>query len=419
MSIYVSNILGRPVWNAKGQQVGRCQDLLVTEREQGTALVRAVAVQRERQESVLVPAEQVAWLSPAVILKNGLNTPYLPHGQELRLREQVLDRQIVDLEGRQLVRVNDLQLTRVEADGRYYLTGVAVGGPSLVRRLGLEGLSRAVLRAINRDFEEKVIRWSDVAPMQPDAPIRLKVTKDKLRQINPVDIANMITELDRSSSLALLQSLDTETVADTIQEIEPELQMSVLSSLSPEQAVDVLEEMDPDNAADLLGALDADERSAYLDLMEAEDSIGVEKLLAFPEDSAGGIMTTEFTSIPMGMRADEALAFLRTSRTARDDETMYYLHIADAEGRLVGVISLRDLVMADPDARLDDIMENNPITVTPLTTQAEVAQIVARYNLLEVPVVDEKGRLDGIVTVDDAIDAVIPTAWKKRLPRFY
>jgi CBS domain-containing protein/sporulation protein YlmC with PRC-barrel domain len=419
MSIYVSNILGRPVWNARGQQVGRCHDLLVTEREQGTALVRAVALQRDHQDPILVPAEQVAWLSPAVILKNGLGSPYLPGGQELYLRDQVLDRQIVDLEGRQLVRVNDLQLTRVEADGRYYLTGVAVGGPSLMRRLGLEGVSRGLLRAINKDMEEKVIPWSDVASVQPGAPIRLKVTKDKLNQINPVDIANMIAELDRPSSLALLQSLDTETVADAIQEIDPELQMSVLSSLPPEQAADVLEEMDPDDAADLLGALDEDERSAYLDLMETEDSIDVEKLLAFPEDSAGGIMTTEFTAIPMGMRARDALGYLRQSAAARDDETMYYLHVTDAEGRLVGIISLRDLVMAEPEAHLDEIMENNPLTVTPLTSQAEVAQIVARYNLLEVPVVDEEGRMEGIVTVDDAIDAVIPTAWKKRLPRFY
>jgi Mg/Co/Ni transporter MgtE len=208
-------------------------------------------------------------------------------------------------------------------------------------------------------------------------------------------------------------------VADAIQEIDPELQMSVLSSLPPEQAADVLEEMDPDDAADLLGALDEDERSAYLDLMETEDSIDVEKLLAFPEDSAGGIMTTEFTAIPMGMRARDALGYLRQSAAARDDETMYYLHVTDAEGRLVGIISLRDLVMAEPEAHLDEIMENNPLTVTPLTSQAEVAQIVARYNLLEVPVVDEEGRMEGIVTVDDAIDAVIPTAWKKRLPRFY
>ncbi len=419
MTVYLSQILGRPIWDARGQQVGRCLDLLVTEREQGSALVRALAMQPERGDVMLVPAEHIAWLSPAVILKNGLGAPYIPNGEELRLRDQVLDRQIVDLEGRQLVRVNDLQLTRVEADGRYYLTGVAVGGPSFIRRLGLGGISRSLLRAVNKELEERVILWSDVAPVQPDAPIRLTVTKDKIRHMNPVDMANIISELDRPSGIALLQSMDTETVADTMQEIEPEVQASVLSYLPAKQAADVLEEMDPDDAADLLGSLDAEQRSNYLELMEDENSVEVEKLLAFPVDSAGGIMTTEYTSIPLGMRASEALDYLRRSPNAREDETMYYIHITDAEGRLAGVISLRDLVMAEPQARLDDIMEDHPITVTPLTSQAEVARIVARYNILEVPVVDENNRLEGIVTVDDAVDAVIPTAWKKRLPRFY
>ncbi len=308
MAVYVSQIVGRPVWDARGRKVGRCQDILVSEREQGTAPVRAVAVRRDHGDILLVPAEQVAWLSPAIILRDGLDAAYVVNGRELRLREQVLDRQLVDLEGRQLVRVTDLQLARVGSDGRYYLPGVAVGGPSLIRRLGLEGVSQSVLRLLHRQAAEKVIRWSDVASVQPDAPIRLKVTKDKISQINPVDIANIITELDRPSGLALLQSLDTETVADAIQEISPDLQVSVLGALPPEQAADVLEEMDPDDAADLLGSLGAEERSSYLDLMEDEDSEDVARLLTYPEDSAGGIMTTEFTVIPPGMRAGEAMA---------------------------------------------------------------------------------------------------------------
>ncbi|MBN1400024.1 MAG: CBS domain-containing protein [Anaerolineae bacterium] len=153
--------------------------------------------------------------------------------------------------------------------------------------------------------------------------------------------------------------------------------------------------------------------------MEEEESDEVERLLAYPEDTAGGIMTTEFTLLPAGLTAGEALALLRSSERAREDEIMYYVHITDEDGRLRGVVSLRDLVMADPAASVEGLMETHPIAVEPETSQRDVARLVARYDLLAVPVVDAEGVLQGIVTVDDAIDAVIPTAWKKRLPRFF
>ncbi|MFO7698713.1 MAG: CBS domain-containing protein, partial [Anaerolineae bacterium] len=212
---------------------------------------------------------------------------------------------------------------------------------------------------------------------------------------------------------------DDETAADTISEAEPDLQMQLLMSLTPERAADVLEEMDPDDAVDLLASMEVEQRESYLELMEDPDSVDMVRLLAFPEDSAGGIMTSEFTTLPLGYTAGEALAYLRHSNLAQEDETLYYVHVIDDESRLKGILSLRDLVMADPDESVDGIMETDPITVSPLVEQEEVARIVARYNLLEVPVVNEEGVMQGIVTVDDAIDAVIPTAWKKRLPRFY
>ncbi len=420
MATYLSQIIDKPVWGEQGQRLGRCTDLLVEEIDHVAPALRALAMMaQEIGQEILVPADQIAWLSPAIILKSTTPTPYQARGNEIWLRRQVLDRQIVDVEGHRLVRVNDLQLTRVPGNGHYHLTGVAVGASSLVRRLGVEGLSERVLRLFGRKVSERVIPWQDVAPIEADAPIRLRVSREKIRQINPVDIADIISEMDRAASVTLLERLDNETVADAMQEIEPELQVSMLTSLPPERAADVLEEMDPDDAADLLSALEDTERTNLLDLMEDEDSISVEKLLTYPEDTAGGIMTTEYSTIPVGLRAAEALDYLRHSREAREDETMYNLHIVDEQGKLCGVLSLRDLVMADPNAPVAEIMDDHPVTVEPLLPQREVARLVAKYNLLEVPVVDEEGVMHGIVTVDDAIDAIIPTAWKKRLPRFF
>lgn len=419
MTVYLSQILDKPVWDMTGQRLGRCRDVMALEREQGSPPIRAIVLRTDDGAERVVPAEQIASLSPVVMLTSAAMPAYEARGNELRLRRQVMDRQIVDVEGHRLVRVNDLQITRTPHDGEFYLTGASVGAASLVRRLGLEGLARGVGKAVKREPSDRVIPWQYVAPVQTDAPIRLRITRQKVAQIDPADIAQIVSELDRPSGLALLQTLDNETVADTMQEIDPKLQATVLNALPPERAADLLEEMDPDDAADLLGAMEEPDRTSLLDLMEDEDSSDVEKLLAYPEDSAGGIMTTEFTTLPLGLTADEALAYLRASDAAREDETMYYVHLVDGEGMLRGTLTLRALVMARPDSKVDELIDRAPVTVEPNTPQRDVARMVVRYDLLEVPVVDEAGRMHGIVTVDDAIDAAIPTAWKKRIPHFF
>jgi Mg/Co/Ni transporter MgtE len=178
--------------------------------------------------------------------------------------------------------------------------------------------------------------------------------------------------------------------------------------------------MGPDEAADLLADLPTQTTERLLDLMEDADAEDVRALLAYPEDSAGGIMTTEFAYAPCEMTVGETLAYLRQSEDARDDEVMYYVYLLDKADVLHGVVSLRDLVMAPPDAATDSLIELDPVTVTPLTSQRDVAYLVAKYNVLALPVVEEEsGVMLGIVTVDDALDAVLPTAWKKRLPRFF
>jgi len=419
MTMYLSRILGKPVWDEKGRRLGRCVDLLAAEVETGFPSLQAIAV-KDGRETRLIAAEFVAWLTPSIILNTSEPPAYEPRGDELWLARQVLDRQIVDTEGRRLVRVNDLQLTRASTNGiRYHLAGVDVGTLGLLRRLGVEGLAVTLFKILRRQPPQAVIPWRDVAPLQADQPIRLRVSLEKISEFHPADIADIIEELDRPTGQALLQTMDTETIADTMQEIEPELQASMLGTLPPERAADVLEEMGPDDAADLLADLTPAQRTKLLALMEAEEATDVRKLLAYPEDTAGGIMTTEFATIPMGLTVSEALDYLRQSQAAYEDEALYYVYIVDEMQKLRGVIALRELVLATPHIAVQEIMEDHPIAVDPLTPQNEVARIVAKYNLLAVPVVDADNVLHGIVTVDDAIDAIIPTAWKKRLPRFF
>ena len=223
--------------------------------------------------------------------------------------------------------------------------------------------------------------------------------------------------MSRPESDKLLESLDIKTVADTLEEVEPDFQASLVESMPDERVADVLEEMAPDEAADLLAELPEERSEDILNLMEAEDAQDVRKLLTYPEDSAGGIMTTEFLTVSPTLTAEEAIAVVR--ETAHEAETIFYVYVTDDGGHLVGVLSLKDLVLAQPKTPVAEFMHHRVISASPLESQEDVAQDIAKYNLLAIPVVDDERRLHGIVTADDALDKIIPTAWKKRLPRLY
>jgi magnesium transporter len=417
--IYLSQLLNQKVWDAFGHVVGLLDDILVNSTEKQIAPVAALELRKARPELRLIDAKMIASLWPSITLKVDISKvePYQPKGHELPLKKRVLDQQIVDIEGRRLVRVNDLQIAR-QGDS-FFLTGVDASSSGLLRRLGLEGLSKSVGKAINKKIATHVIPWEFVASIEHDDPLRLSVSQSRLVQMPPADIAAILDDLDRHTSKALLQGFPNEELADTLEESSPEVQQAVLSQLHPERAADVLEEMDPDEAADLLADLDDQTSEQLLRLMEDEDEEDVRTLLAYPEDSSGGIMTTEFAHVPADFNVGQALDFLRSSEDALEDEFMYYVYILDEQGRLKGVISLRDLVTAPLDKPLSDWFDDDPVVVNPLTPQEEAAYLIAKYDLMAIPVVDPATHVMlGIVTVDDALDTVLPTAWKKKLPRF-
>ena len=238
-----------------------------------------------------------------------------------------------------------------------------------------------------------------------------------LQELHPADLATIIDQLAPRDRAGVLAVLDDEAAADAIEEMEPDTQVEVLEDLEPERAADILEEMSPDDAADLIADLSDAARDEILPLMDREEAEEVTELLGYPEDSAGGIMTTEFVTMAEDLTADQAIARLRELEP--DAETIYYVYVIDAEERLRGVLSLRDLIVSPPDRPIREFMIQEPAAVEVLADEDEVAQVVAHYNLLAVPVVDAEGRLVGIVTVDDAIDTVVPNAWKRRLPRLF
>ena len=418
--IYFSQLINQQVWDGYGRVVGKLEDILIDATERRMPPIVALSLKKHPSNKKYIPAYQIASLWPSITLRVGIEriTPYTPTGHELPLLDRVLDQQIVDTEGKRLVRVNDLQLAR--ARNQFVLTGVDVSGQGLMRRLGMEKIGRIFGKTLNRTPDTVVIPWEFVASIEHDDPLRLSVSQNKIVKMPPADIATIVDELDRHTTTALLEGFNNKALADTLEESSPDLQMTILSNMSQERAADILEEMDPDEAADLLADLPDRTSEALLSLMEKEEALDVRTLLKYPEDTAGGIMTTEFAQVPDNLIVQQALDHLRTSKEAQEDEVLYYVHILDDNRRLKGIVTLRDLVMADLKSPLAQWEKPDQITVEPHTPQEEVAYLIVKYDLLSIPVIDpDSQEMLGIVTVDDVIDILLPTAWKKRLPRLF
>jgi magnesium transporter len=415
--LYLSQVIGRPVRDRNDEPIGKVADLIVAVGDRYPP-VTGLVVETDRRR-IFLPWTSVDSLDDSGAKLSTLTMDLGKFSQrpnEILLRSDLMDKQIVDIDGRKVVRVNDLRLD--EVDGALHLVAVDVGTAGLLRRLGVEGGLRTIARNLHVSVPEKYIDWEDVDPVETSiASIKLRVPHAGLAELHPADLATIIDQLAPRDRAGVLASLGDDAVADAIEEMEPGTQVEVLEDLEPGRAADILEEMSPDDAADLVADLSETTRDEIFALMETDEKAEVQELLGYPEDSAGGIMTTEFVAVPAHLTAGETIDMLR--QLEPNAETIYYVYVTDDDGRLVGVLSLRDLIVAGPETQIGEVMIKEPVAVGVLADQDEVAGVVAHYNLLAVPVIDQDGRLAGIVTVDDALDTVLPTAWKRRLPRLF
>jgi magnesium transporter len=415
--LYLSQAIGRPVLDRQGEPIGKVADLIVAVGDRYPPVTGLVVATDRRQIFVPWSAVSAFDLAGARLSTTTIDIDkFRQRPNEIRLRQDLMDKQIVDIDGRKVVRVNDLRLDEIE--GKLHLVAVDVGAAGLFRRLGFEGAYRTIARNLRLPVYERYIDWEDVDPVETSiASIKLRVPHQGLAELHPADLADILDQLAPKDRAGVLASLDDEAAADALEEMEPDTQVEVLEDLEPARAADILEEMSPDDAADLVADLSDETREEILALMERDEAEEVRELLGYPEDTAGGIMTTEFIAVPETLTAGETIDRLRELEP--NAETIYYVYVTDQDERLVGVLSLRDLIVASPSARVGEVMIKEPVAVRVSDHEDEVAAVVARYNLLAVPVVDDDGRLAGIVTVDDAIDTILPTAWKKRLPRLF
>jgi magnesium transporter len=415
---FFSELIGKPVTDIDGRIIGKTKDIIARFWEGLPHPVVEAIVVESGKDTFTVPYDYLANLKPLVIsltcTKEELH-PFTPHEFDIYLAAEVLDKQIIDTNGARVVRVNDLELVRV--NGNMIVSNLDIGGLGIMRRIGLDKTFAKILSPFKQNIRANVISWDDVELLRHDQAMRLRVPIEMVSELHPADLANILGDLNQLERGQLLENMDIKQVADTLEEVEPEFQASLLEDMSNEKIADVLEEMAPDEAADLLAEFSKERSEDLLGLMEGEEAEDVRSLLSYPEDSAGGIMNTEYIIIPPDLTAEEAIKYLREN--ASEAETIFYVYVTDPDEHLLGVISLRTLIMADPQARISSFMVKRIISVMPNEEQNEVAQLVAKYDLLAIPVVDEENHILGIVTSDDALDKIIPTTWKKRMPRIY
>jgi len=408
---YLSEIRRSKVVDPAGAEIGRLLDVAVVPKDQFPAvqwaILRAPDGERIVRWADLERTDgQYRLKATAVPPAAGELPP-----EALRLGRDLLDKQIVDTHGAKVVRVNDLQLE--DKGGQLLLVGADVGLRGILRQIGGERAAERIAGLIGRKLPRGTIPWHLVEPLESKQQnVRLTLPHQKLALLHPADIADIVEEMTADERRVVFDELDVETAAEALGEVDPEMQASIMGDLDQERAADILEEMDPDEAVDLLQDLPEDRREELIELMEEEEGADVEELLAHDENSAGGIMTTDFLALPRDLTAGQAIDRLRELQP--DPALVYYLYVVDAEGRLDGNLSLRDLVVARPETALTAIMNPNVLRVEADVPKEEVASLIAKYDLLALPVVDARRVLLGTVTIDDVIELMMPRGWKKR-----
>ncbi len=410
--LFVSEIIKKPVLDPKGEELGKVKDIIVVKGEPFPKVSNLII---ERKKNYYI----ISWTDLNIFNKKIISakvyseslSKYEFDENDLLIVRDIFDKQIVDANGAKVVRVNDVKLEGYESEA--ILVAVDVGMRGIMRRLGIERGGEDLMRVFRKHLPYNLISWNYIQPLEPKLTnISLTVPRQMVSELHPADIAEIISQVSHKEGATFFKELDVETAAEALSELQPDVQVEIISGMETEKAADIIEEMQPDEAADVLSDLPVDKAKEILEQIEKEEAQDIQELLSHEEDTAGGIMTNVYISYLPETTVREAIE--KFKKDAEEVETVYYIYVIDENEKLVGVISLRDLLLAPPDAKLSDIMKRKIKTVTPETDEQEVAEIVSKYNLVAIPVIDSENYMLGIVTIDDIIDRILPPAAKRK-----
>jgi CBS domain-containing protein len=404
-NIALSDLLGAPVTDSSGAVSGRVREVALSPQEDAMRISFLVVKTRHGERALIT--DQIIRINGDVRSRVSAAEwhPFAgPEGYFL-LDRDLLDQQIIDINGRKVVRVNDVEITLEPLNDHLILkiSAVDVGVRGFVRRILKGMVPVSALRSLTNQIPPKLIPWDfvDLIETDPARRVKLKISHDKLGTLHPADIADIVEDLSPAEREAVFETLDEEVAAETLEEVEPKLQRSIIDSLDEDRVADIVEEMDPDAAADLLGDLTEEKSDAILEEMEPEQREEVEELLEHKENTAAGRMNTEYLALSAEAGAQDAIAAL--GMFEGDVSSVVTVYLVDLEWKLIGAVPLQNIVLAKPGAKLADIVSEPLVSCKEDARDKEVAELFDKYNLLSLPVVDDEGKLAGVITADDVI----------------
>ncbi len=405
-SVALSDLIGAPAIDNTGSRAGKVREVTLAPQENSSQVVGFVI--KTQHGDRLVPASAVSIINHGLHITTAANdwTPYGGGEGLLLLERDLLDQQIIDVHGRKVVRVNDVDIHEESGNGHIVLKigAVDVGARGAIRRLLKGVVPAAALHLLLEKIPPRMIPWEfvDLIEIDPARRVKLKISLARLAQLHPADIADIVEDLAPAEREAIFETLDDEVAAETLEEIDPKMQVSILSSLDSDRAADIVEEMDPDAAADLLGDMHPDDSQEILTEMEPEERAEVTELMTFHDNTAAGRMTTDYMALPAGAKVEDAIEMLRNFEGGV--ESISTIFIIGEKDKLLGHVPLAKIVLAPPGTPLMMLSTGHMATIHPGADEKSVAELFDKYNLLTLPVIDDDGVLTGVITADDVIN---------------
>lgn len=406
--LHLSQIVGSPLLDRAGERLGRVDDLIVRLGDTGYPPLAGLKARVARRE-VFVPIEAVATIAAGRVALAGQRLSlgrFERRPGEVLLRKDLLDRQLINVDGARLQRANEIELTSVA--GTWRVAGVDTTTRGAVRRL----LPRVLAGRVESDT---FLDWASVEPFVGHVPtVRLRVPHPRLAQLHPAQLADLVEAASHAEGEEIIKAVgeDRELEADVFEELDDRHQLEFIRERSDREAASVLSEMQPDDAADLLAELDEERRSRVLGLIPRPAQRKLLSLLGHDPATAGGMMSTEFLCLPWHASVAEALRRIRTADLP--DPMIETIYVHDAEHHLSGAVSIPELLRHEPDSRVEDCARAVPVQLSPDTEFEEIARQMADFNLVTAPVLDEQGGVLGLVAVDDVLEVMVPSGWRRR-----
>ncbi len=408
--LFFTELLRMPVYDLKGRRIGRVRDAALVPVVNPSRVDRILIGGAYSWFTIRFDQIRSISLDDGIALSDEQFSPFHDDEYMLRIGRDLLDQQIIDVTGRKVVRVTDLTFD-VRHDGERDLLVVLeidIGLRSMLRRLLQGALPPRWIRHLQRRIPPNSIRWELCNVVEPDPlrRLRLNISYKNLEEMHPANLADIVEELSPAEREAIFETIDSEAAAEALSEVDPKMQASILESLEPEKAADIVEEMAPDEAADALAELEDQASEEILDEMEREPKSEVEELLEYEEDTAGGMMNTEYLALPEAATVPDFLAALKASEDEDLLEILNTVFLMDAEGRPTASVPLARIFVSSPGALLKDLASQPMLSVPVDEAQDRITELFDKYNLLTLPVVDADGRLAGVITADDIISVL-------------